>query len=115
MKENRREFFRVFFKQSVDGEISIDGGDYVAIKINDISVNGLKFLSDLEIPMDKRVMCSFEILDTPFLLDGAIVRKESNGAELEYGVGFSLSQSTASQLFKQLNLYQIRQRRGIRE
>lgn len=114
MNENRREFFRVFFNQSIEGQVSIDGGKDLSIQINDISVNGLKFLSAVDIPLREKVVCNFEIMDMSFLLDGTIVRKVSKEEEHEYGVGFSLNQSTASQLFKQLNLFQIRQRKEKR-
>jgi hypothetical protein len=113
MNENRREFFRVFFNQSIEGQLAINGGEPFPIEIDDISVKGLKFLSDIDIPMQEKVICSFEIMDDPFVLEGAIVRKRDEEKGFEYGVGFSLDQSMSSHLFKQLNFYQIRQRKGI--
>ncbi|MFD1862089.1 PilZ domain-containing protein [Planococcus chinensis] len=115
MNENRREFFRVFLQGAVGGKIAIGGGELQPIDIEDISVKGLRFLYEENIPMDEKVAFSFEILDKPFFLEGTIVRKQQVGDKTEYGAGFEIDQPTASHLFKQLNYYQIRQRKGVLE
>lgn len=115
MNENRREFFRVFLHGAVGGKIAIAGGEFQPIDIEDISVNGLRFLYEENIPMDEKVAFSFEILDKPFFLEGTIVRKQAVEDKTEYGAGFDIDQPTASHLFKQLNYYQIRQRKGVLE
>lgn len=113
MSENRREFFRVVFHQSINGEISLDGAIFfMPVEIENVSVRGLKFISSMDIPLERQVTCRFEILGSPFLLEGSIIRKSIRLHDIEYGVGFEVSQNTSSELFKQLNYYQIHQRKG---
>jgi len=113
MGENRREFFRVVFNQAVNGKVSVYGGRFLPIEIYNVSVGGLTFSSALNIPLQESVNCSFHILDSVFLLEGSIVRKSTRGDTVEYGMEFSVNQGTSSELFKQLNYYQIRQRKGL--
>ncbi len=112
MSENRREFFRVIFHESVNGKITRLGELPMSIVVDNISVNGMRFTSPVNIPMGERVECSFEILEQAFLLEGTIVRKSTRNDRIEYGIGFKIDQETASALFKHLNYYQIRQRKG---
>lgn len=112
MSENRREFFRVIFHESVNGRITRLGEAPMYIVVDNISVNGMRFTSPVNIPMGEKVECSFEILDQAFQLEGTIVRKSTRNERVEYGIGFTIDQETASLLFKMLNYYQIRQRKG---
>ncbi|MCM3612015.1 PilZ domain-containing protein [Planococcus sp. MERTA32b] len=112
MSENRREFFRVIFHESVNGTITRLGEAPMSVLVDNISVNGMRFTSPVNIPMGERLECSFEILEQAFLLEGTIVRKSTRNERVEYGVGFTIDQETSSQLFKHLNYYQIRQRKG---
>ena len=113
MSENRREFFRVIFDRFINGEVSIDDTDsFFPVKIDNMSVGGLEFNSSLDIPMNEKVECKFHILESQFSIDGSIVRKSAKTSYFDYGVVFTIDQDTSSQLFKQLNYYQIRQRKG---
>lgn len=112
MSDNRREFFRVIFHESVNGKITRLGEAPMSIHIENISVNGMRFTSPVNISMNERLECSFEILDNAFLIEGTVVRKATRNDRVEYGVGFKIDQETASELFKLLNYYQIRQRKG---
>lgn len=112
MSENRREFFRVEFDHFINGEISIQEGAYFQVKIDNISVGGMSFVSQAQILMHESVECRFNILDRSFSIEGTIVRKSVKMNYTEYGVTFEIDQEAASDLFKQLNYYQIRQRRG---
>lgn len=112
MSENRREFFRVIFHKSVYGKIARLGEAQLSIEIDNISVNGMRFTSSVNIPMGERLVCSFDILEQSFLIEGTIVRKSTRNDRVEYGVGFKIDQETSSLLFKHLNYYQIRQRKG---
>ena len=112
MSDNRREFFRLVFDRLIDGEISIREQAPVPIKIDNISIGGLGFVSAPGIAMHEEVECGFNILDNSFLISGTIIRKVDQTNFTEYGVGFEIDQDTASELFKQLNYYQIRQRKG---
>lgn len=112
MNENRREFFRVSFGRSIEGKILTESGEVWPIEIDDISVKGLRFGSYMDISLGKKMEYDFEILGYSFLLEGLIIRKEKKNERFEYGSTFSLDQNMASELFKQLNYYQIRQRKG---
>lgn len=113
MSKNRREFFRVDFDGLIDGEIKREGWEEtVPIEIENVSAGGLVFYSPEEFPMDEKVECRFSILGRPFLLEGSIVRKTKKMVMNEHGVEFTVDQGTSSELFKQLNYYQIRQRKG---
>lgn len=111
MSENRREFFRVIFDRTINGDITING-ENLPIKIDNVSVGGLEFNSPIDISMDQKLECSFNILESFFKIDGSIVRKAAKSNYFGYGVVFDIDQETSSLLFKQLNFYQIRQRKG---
>jgi hypothetical protein len=112
MSENRREFFRVNFERSLSGQLLVHGGESMFLSIDNLSVKGLGFSSSIEIPLLAKVECRFEILDVPFQMDGSIIRKSRKVDEIEYGIDFVVDKEKSSQLFKQLNAFQIRQRRG---
>ena len=112
MSDNRREFFRVEFEHFINGEISIQEGAFMPVKIDNISVGGMSFNSQAQMMMHETIECRFTILDRTFLIEGIIVRKSIKMNYVEYGVEFEIDQETASTLFKQLNYYQIRQRKG---
>ena len=111
MSENRREFFRVIFDRTINGEISVNR-ENLPIKIDNISVGGLEFNSPTDIAMNQRVECRFNILEVSFSIDASIVRKATKNNYFAYGAVFETDQETSSLLFKQLNFYQIRQRKG---
>ncbi len=112
MDKNRREFFRIFLHGTVSGQISVAGCPFEPLQIEDISVKGLRFLSSENLLRDMPVCCDFAILDQEFLLEGKIIRKEEKEDLFEYGIVFRTDQRTESALFKQLNYYQIRLRKG---
>lgn len=112
MNENRREFFRVIFHESINGKITRLGEAPMSVVVDNISVNGMRFTSPVNIPMGEKLECGFEIMEQAFLLEGSIVRKSTRNDRVEYGVGFTIDQETSSELFKHLNYYQIRQRKG---
>ncbi|RNF38737.1 PilZ domain-containing protein [Planococcus salinus] len=111
MSDNRREFFRLVFDRMIEGEISVQEQAPVLMKIDNISVGGLGFVSALDIAMPENVECGFNLLGHSFLIRGKIIRKVPQTNYIEYGVGFDIDQDTASELFKQLNYYHIRQRK----
>lgn len=112
MSNNRREFFRVIFHESVNGWVTRLGGASMQVAVENISVNGMRFISYVDIPMDEVVECSFDILEESFLIEGKVVRKSTKPDQVEHGIKFNIDQETSSHLFKQLNYYQIRQRKG---
>ncbi|TWT03710.1 PilZ domain-containing protein [Planomicrobium sp. CPCC 101079] len=115
MDNNQREFFRVRFNKPLEGEVSILNKDPFQIEIHDVSVKGLRFSSDVDLPLHKDLMCSFSILDCSFKMKGSIVRKSPERKGIDYGVILKQDPVTFSELFKQLNYYQIRKRKGTLE
>ena len=111
MSDNRREYFRVAFDHLINGEISIQSGAFAGIKIDNLSVGGMSFVSDAQLLMHEKVLCRFTILERSFSIKGVIVRKSIKTNYTVYGVEFNIDPETASALFQQLNFYQIRQRR----
>ena len=115
MSENRREYFRVFFDYSIDGDIIRQGDGSLSVKIENISVGGLRFTSSYILDLEEKVICSFNIFNSSFSIDGLIVHKYKKSNYTEYGVMFNIDPDTFSQLFKQLNYYQMRQIKGFEE
>ncbi|WP_298829680.1 PilZ domain-containing protein [uncultured Planococcus sp.] len=115
MDNNRREFFRLWFDDSIEGQVSVNGGELVPVKIYNVSAGGLGFYSTISSALNEVITCHFKILEGSFVLAGSIVRKipRKEKDTIEYGVEFSVDQGTSSELFKQLNYYQIRQRKGL--
>lgn len=112
MSNNGREFFRVMFDQFLEGEVLIQKKDSLPIQIENLSVAGVKFLSPTDIPLNEKVECSFTILEESFLIEGAVIRKTPHTEHIEYALEFEVERDVYSALFKQLNSYQIRLRKG---
>lgn len=115
MDTNQREFFRVRFSKPIEGELRISEKDPFQIEIHDVSVKGLRFASDVDFPLHKKLVCSFSILDSSFEVKGSIVRKTKERKSIDYGVMLNLDPATFTELFRQLNYYQIRKRKGTLE
>jgi len=114
-EENRREFFRLNFDIFIEGEI-IESERTIPINIENISAGGIGFLADDLFSINDRVKCSFSILDKSFLIDAIIIRKNATVKDLyEYGARFKINQDIASELFKQINFYEIRRKNRSRE
>lgn len=112
MHRNNREFFRVFFKKPISGKVLRKAMEPLDIEIENISAGGLAFTSPENVLVGEALECSFSILDAPFSLEGKIVRKAKVMDHFEYGVSFTVDQGSSSELFKELNYYQIRLRKG---
>lgn len=112
MRENRREFFRVVFEQFINGEVFMQDESSISVKIDNMSIGGMGFISDVDIPSNEKLECHFTILESSFLIESLIIRKFKKAKYIEYGVKFEIDMETSSHLFMQLNYYQIRQRQG---
>ena len=112
MSINRREFFRVTFNQPMGGNITMSRGGLMYITLDNLSVNGLGFTSSVDLPLLEKVDCSFRFYELQWELEGSIKRKTRKYGEFEYGIAFKIDQDTASLLFKELNAYEIRQKKG---
>lgn len=111
MKGNRREFFRVDFNPMLDGKVTVYGGEYYFIRIENISVGGMKFMSAVDIPIGTVIECRINILDKPFKIFATIIHKYTKVSDVEYRVKFDNDRKTTTELFQQLNKYLIVQRK----
>lgn len=106
---NRREFFRVYFNEPMDGEIVVDE-ETIPINIVNMSAGGVGFVTPRDLSEEANVNVSFSILEKPFQIAGHIKRK-LNKSTFEYGVEFEMDLKTSSELFQHLNFYVIRNRK----
>jgi c-di-GMP-binding flagellar brake protein YcgR len=113
VSDNRREFFRVSFVRAISGKIANPEKHEALVDISSLSAGGLVFTAYFEFALHEKVLCSFELLDEPFQLEGTVIRKRAKEYDWEYAVQFTAGQKTSSQLFKQLNTYQIRKRKSV--
>ncbi|MBU9672580.1 PilZ domain-containing protein [Planococcus sp. CP5-4] len=113
MGDNRREFFRVSFIRAIDGKVVVPEREEVLVDISSLSAGGLVFTAYLDFALHEQVICSFELLDEPFELEGKIIRKLAKEHNFEYAVQFNAGQRSVSKLFQQLNTYQIRKRKSV--
>ncbi|WP_094548766.1 PilZ domain-containing protein [Petroclostridium xylanilyticum] len=95
---NQREYFRIKMEKSLCAQMQIIQfkGKKISTKstlvcIKDISAGGLRFLSNLKLPINSDIVLAFktEILQKSIELPGHIVRiNELHGNVYEYGVQF---------------------------
>lgn len=122
--EKQREFFRISLQNALYSEMSISSiqGKRVAPKntqvlIEDIGPGGLRFLSHLKLPISSNVILRFEtqLLGKFIQLHGCVVwKKELKSEELliQYGLKFTIDESTRKDITPVLNTLAIRLRRN---
>jgi diguanylate cyclase (GGDEF)-like protein/PAS domain S-box-containing protein len=122
---NRRDFFRIKFKKPLGADMSIFkvGGKKVnlgstEVVVFDISAGGLRFLSDIKLPVKSDIVLVFEteILDEVLNLYGNVVwMRHYEEAIFEYGLEFVFDEKyreTMLQLLNQLQ-FNIRNQKGL--
>lgn len=122
---NRRDFFRITFKKPLGADMSIFkvGGKKVSlgsteVVVFDISAGGLRFLSDIKLPVKSDIVLVFEteILDEELNLYGNVVWMKHYQDEIfEYGLEFVFDEKHREAMLQLLNQLQsnIRNQRGI--
>ena len=123
--DNRRDFFRIKFKKPLGADMSIFkvGGKKVAlgsteVVVFDISAGGLRFLSDIKLPVKSDIILVFEteILDEELNLYGNVVwMKHYKDDIFEYGLEFVFDEKHRESMLQLLNQLQIniRNQRGV--
>ncbi|MFC4355245.1 PilZ domain-containing protein [Chryseomicrobium palamuruense] len=106
--EDRRELFRVDFKENVFGKMSIAGYDVEIVKFINISSMGALIETDTDIRAKTKMELRFSINGVPFLVEGTIVRKVVFPDYNHYGIVFKEDRTQFQQLFRELNSYKIR-------
>lgn len=123
--DNRRDFFRIIFKKPLGADMSIFkvGGKkvslgYTEVVVFDIGAGGLRFLSDIKLPVKSDIVLVFEteILDEELNLYGNVVwMKHYKDETFEYGIEFvfdEIHRKAMLQLLNQLHS-NIRNKRGV--
>jgi hypothetical protein len=124
MKHNKRQYFRHNFHIPLCADMTIFkikdnqiDTNSTKICILDIGPGGLRFLTNLKLPVNPYVVLEFQtrILDHTLNFHGYIVRKVEGREEFhEYGVKFVLEEQEQMQLTSLLNSLSIRLRRNSR-
>ena len=107
-KEERRELFRVVFKETVWGTMTLIGEGGVTVKILDISSQGALVETDFDISSKSKVFLDFKINSNPFSVPGSVIRKVVYPDYFQYGILFSEDKQQFQKLFRELNTYKIR-------
>lgn len=111
--KERREHERIVFQYPLFAKLMINclGRKTVSIKkfapvyIQDISAGGIRFISDLDLPDERKILYLFEtkILDQTLKLDGEILRKTEGKSFFEYGARFIIDKEEQDSLLILLN------------
>lgn len=118
IKENneficKRKLFRVYLNEPICIEISIVNFNGKSVKtnltsvcVNDIGVGGLRFSSNLELPVGKNIVYQFKIplLNKCYHIKGNIVWKtKEKDSKIYYGASFLIDDKDISDYFATLN------------
>lgn len=123
LEKNRRQFFRIKLDRWLCAAMTVvqikdrnvNAGN-AQVCIVDMGPGGLRFLSNLSLPVSSQVVLEFDlhIVNYDFKLKGIIVRKvDKPRSTAEYGVKFvECSEVTRSSLIKALGIMLIRIQKG---
>lgn len=119
-QQNRRKYFRLELNKALCGNVEIVQikGKSIHTKITkvcieDIGPGGLRFVSDLKLPVTNEIVLEIEIklLDEYVKLLGIIVRRKDLSENLfEYGVQFTIFDHMQNMLTQSINKLTIRLR-----
>ncbi len=115
--ESKRKHYRLNFPYPLEADIkliSIAGRNVELgvskVLVEDISIGGLRFVSNLKLPIRGDVIYQFEteLLNTTVILKGNIIWKEEINEDLvEYGIQFILNEDEQAALSNLLNSFII--------
>lgn len=101
--KNKREFVRLKTSHKLAAVISIIGigkrqvqSKELSVCLEDVSGNGLAFISNLDIPVEREVTfaINFRLLETDLEFQGLLVRKTSIASNTKYIYGVHLQDGT---------------------
>ncbi len=114
----RREHERIQFQHPLYAKLMIHSlgrrevhsEKFAPIYIQDISAGGLRFISDLDLPDERKILYLFEtkILDQTLKLDGEILRKSEGESFFEYGARFIIDKEEQESLLCLLNTLTVK-------
>jgi hypothetical protein len=110
---NKRHFFRLRLKETIEAEMSIVQikdqrieSKETKVKVDNISAGGLKYLSDLKLPVSHEIVLEFKIAlnKEPLTLIGYNVwRVDREEGDYEYGVLFTIDEILREKLSALVN------------
>ena len=107
MTNERRELFRVEFKETVWGVLTLPESEVETVKVINISSIGALIQSTREITEKKAIKLRFSINVAPFTVEGTIIRKVVYPTHNHYGIKFTEERGHNGELFRELNKYQL--------
>ncbi|MGE6754670.1 EAL domain-containing protein [Rossellomorea sp. NPDC071047] len=117
MMKNRRKFFRVNFTHPLEADMTISefNGKKVnlgntEILIEDMGLGGIRFLSQIHLPVRNDVVINIEtdVLGQPLLFQGHVVWKNEYTSNVyQYGLQFTISEKETFKLSKVMNQLQL--------
>lgn len=107
MTNERRELFRVEFKETVWGVLTLPESEVETVKVINISSIGALIESTTEITEKKAIKLRFSINGAPFTVEGTIIRKVVYPTHNHYGIKFNEERGHNVELFRELNKYQL--------
>ncbi len=119
--ENRRKYYRInlLFPLSSNMSLTSINGKSVElgkteVLIEDIGIGGLRFLSNINLPVRPDVILEFEtlIMEHIVKLQGHIVWKQEVNDLYQYGLQFTINEVERDKLVKLLNNFQIQLRKN---
>ncbi|MDX8344172.1 EAL domain-containing protein [Rossellomorea sp. YZS02] len=115
--KNRRKYFRLNFKQPLEADMTISefNGKKVnlgktEILIEDMSLGGIRFLSQIHLPVRNDVVINIEtdVLGHSLLFHGHVVWKNEYTSNVhQYGLQFTISEQETLKLSKIMNQLQL--------
>ncbi|WP_413378389.1 PilZ domain-containing protein [Alkalihalobacillus sp. 1P02AB] len=110
----RNEGFRLLFKEPLVGTMSIKSIQGIgvesntgAIQIIDMSLKGMKIISELQLPVATEILLKFMILDQPFRLRGELIWRKDRQQSCMYGVEFEPHSYSEKELLDALKKYVV--------
>lgn len=121
--EERRKFFRIKFSQLLEADMTIReikgrrlNIGKTKILIEDIGPGGMRFISNIILPLEKDVILQFitQLIGRDINVHGYLVWMEESGTNLyEYGVEFIVNENERADLIMTLNQVQIKMKNDI--
>ncbi|KGA97217.1 hypothetical protein AJ85_03495 [Alkalihalobacillus alcalophilus ATCC 27647 = CGMCC 1.3604] len=110
----RNEGFRLSFKERIVGKMSTRGIQGIDIESNtgsiqiiDMSLKGMKVISELQLPVATNVLLVFMILDQPFYLSGELIWRKDRQQSCMYGVKLEPDSYSEKELLGALKKYVV--------
>jgi hypothetical protein len=119
---NKRKYFRIECTTPICSEVTITRINNQSVRtgssrvcVEDIGPGGLKFVSNLDLPINPNLIIKFhiDILNNPVIIEGFIVRRSKLKNNIyQYGVSFAIQDTEVKLLWRLLNDLEYATRKG---